>query len=295
MSSVRTLKIRRSGVDHEPQETLTDLVFGKSVAPSSVRSTEKSAGAATPAQLPPMEVPFDRQCIIRLPVEIAERVRKILSASSTNDSTEILKMSIDNELVSGHAFRSYSIGVVDPHGQRLIPELAMKGILVDLPTFVESYKTINQGTTVTKSSDISQMLICFRASEFTPPYNPEIQKALNLMYPSGLTPPTANIRYRKFRLPPSKEDVQNTRSAEDVIDNVMSGGTLEWVVENLVDEDEAVSRAINEPENVWTPTEDVLLQLRQAGFINANGDIIGQDTNMAETAPRTGAISFPRR
>ena len=295
MSSVRTLKIRRSGVDTGAQETLTDLVLGRSVAPSSVRSAEKASAGAPPAPPPPMEVPFDRQCIIRFPSEIAERVRKVLSASSTNDSTEILKISIDNELVSGHAFRAYSVAVVDPHEQRTIPELAMKGILVDLPTFVESYKTINQGATITKSSDISQMLICFRASDFTPPYNPEIQKALNLMYPSGLTPPTANIRYRKFRLPPSKEDVQNTRSAEDVIENVMSGGTLEWVVENLVDEDEAVSRAINEPENVWTPTEDVLAQLRQAGFINANGDIIGHDTSMVEAPVRSGALSFPRR
>jgi len=294
MSSVRTLKIRRSGVDHE--EMVTDLVLGRTVAPSSVRSAEKAGAGASPAPPPPMEVPFDRQCIIRFPPEIAERVRKVVGSSSTNDATEILKISIDNELVSGHAFRAYSIAVVDPYQERPLPELAMKGILVDLPTFVESYKTINQGATITKSSDISQMLICFKATDFIPPYNAEIQKALNLMYPSGLTPPTANIRYRKFRLPPSKEDVQNTRSAEDVIENVMSGGTLEWVVENLVDEDEAVSRAINEPENVWTPTEDVLIQLRQAGFINANGDIIGQDTNMADP-PQTkrGAISFPRR
>ena len=291
MSSVRTLKIRRSGIEAEPPEQVPDLVLGRSAGPSSVRSVEKT-GTSTPPQPIPMEVPFDRQCIVRFPPDIAERVTRILA--SANDTNEILRISIDNELVNGHSFRAYTVAILDQNKQP-IPELNMKGILVDLPTFVESYKTINQGATVTKSSDISQMMICFKANEFVPPYNPEIQKALNLMYPNGLTPPTNNIRYRKFRLPPPKEDVQNTRSAEDVIDSVMSGGTLEWVVENEVDEDEAVSRAINEPENVWTPSEDILAQLRLAGYINANGDIIGEDTGMGESAPPRPVLSFPRR
>jgi hypothetical protein len=290
MSSVRTLKIRRSGVDNEPAEQVNDLVLGRSAAPSSVRSVEKS-GTTTPPTPAPMEVPFDRQCIIRFPIDIAEMVAKILPQA--NDTSEILRISLDKELVNGHSFRAYTVTILGTNKEPM-PELAMKGILVDLPTFVESYKTINKGATVTKSSDISQMMICFKASEFVAPYNPEIQKALNLMYPSGLTPPTNNIRYRKFRLPPSKEDVQNTRSAEDVIDSVMSGGTLEWVVENQVDEDEAVSRAINEPENVWTPSDEILAQLRHAGFINANGDIVGEDTNMADAPPRP-PLSFPRR
>ena len=159
--------------------------------------------------------------------------------------------------------------------QRHLKQLDMRGVLVDLPTFVESYKTVNSGTTVTKSSDVSQMLICFKLVDFNiSKPSPELQKALNLLYPSGLTPPTNRIRQRKFRPPPSKEDVQNMRSAEDLVENVMSGGALEWVVETEVDEEEAIQRSINEPENVWTPTDAVLQQLRQAGFIDANGDII---------------------
>ena len=291
MSSVRTLKIRRSVLDKEQSETVPDLVLGRNVAASSVRSTERAGAGGTSSQPVPMELPFDRQCIVRFPPDIAEKVRKILASSSVNDAIEIVRITIENELVNGHSFRAYSVVILDQQ-QRPIPELAMKGILVDLPTFVESYKTINLGQTITKSSDISQMLICFKTSEFVPPYNPEIQKAFNLMYPSGLTPPTANIRYRKFRLPPSKEDIQNTRSAEDVIDSVMSGGTLEWVVENQVDEDESISRAINEPDNVWTPTEEILSHLRQAGYIDANNEIVQQDTNMMG---RSGVISFPRK
>ena len=107
--------------------------------------------------------------------------------------------------------------------------------------------------------------------------SPELQKALNLLYPSGLTPPTNRIRYRKFRPPPSKQDVANLRSAEDLIENVMTGGSLDWVVETEVDEEEAVQRSINEPETVWTPTDEILTKLRDAGYIDVNGEVIHTD------------------
>jgi hypothetical protein len=227
-----------------------------------------------------MEFPYDRQCIIRFPADIARRIRGILENPGTTDLTEIVRITIDPEYVNGHPFRSYSVAVIEKGQEQ--PQYAMKGILVDLPTYIESYKTINAGETITKSSDISQMLICFRKADFNPPYSPEIQTALNLLYPCGITPPSEKIRYRKFRAPPSKQDLQNLRSAEDVIDSVMSGGALEWVVETQVPEDEAVSRAIHEPDNVWTPTEQVLAQLRQAGYIDEHGDIIGEEDAVME-------------
>lgn len=255
MSSVRTLKIRRSGID----ENIPDLV--------SVRSgTDKKI--STP---PPLEFPYDRQCIIRFPPEIAEKVNTILSDHTTTELSEIIQISIDNELVAGHSFRAFSVSIVQD--QRILKDFDTKGILVDLPTFIESYKTVNEGISITKSSDVSQMMICFRKAEFVPPYNDEIQAALTLLYPSGLTPPTHLIRQRKFRPPPTKEDVQNLRSAEDTIDAAMSGGALEWVVETQVPETEALERALNEPDNVWTPTEEILAQLRQAGYVNEYGEL----------------------
>ena len=259
MSSVRTLKIRRSTIDEVP-----DLVLG------SVRSVS-AAPAAGP---PPLEVPFDRQCIIRFPVDVAEKVGRILDDVGTTDLTEIIQISVDNELVNGHPFRLFTVNVYEH--QRLLSHLKMRGVLVDLPTFVESYKTVNNGVSITKSSDVSQMMICFKIADFVEPYSEEIQNALNLLHPSGLTPPTNEIRFRKFRPPPSKEDVANIRSAEDTIDSVMSGGALEWVVETLVPEEEAMERTINEPENVWTPTEQILQQLRQAGYVDQFGNLLDE-------------------
>jgi len=279
MTSIRTLKIRRSTVDEIQPEMINDLVLGKTPL-NRGSSSVRSAPAAASTQIIPMEFPYDRQCIIRFPAEIATKIQSILGNPATTDLTEILKITVDPDYVNGHPFRSYSLSIYD--NQRELSQYAMKGVLVDLPTFVESYKTINNGESITKSADISQMLICFKASEFVVPYNAEIQRALNLLYPSGLTPPTDKIRYRKFRAPPSKEDNQNLRSAEDVIDSVMSGGALEWVVETEVNEEEAVSRAINEPDNVWTPTEEILVQLRQAGYIDQHGDIIGEQEDMMQ-------------
>ena len=273
------------------------------VVPDLVLGSVRSERATPTSQQPPvpLELPYDRQCIVRFPADIAEKVRKVLADAGTTDSTEVIRITIDNELVSGHQFRAFSIAVFEH--QRQLKEFNMKGILVDLPTFVESYKTVNSGASITKSSDISQMLICFKLADFVPPYNTEIQTALNLVYPSGLTPPTNLIRQRKFRPPPSKEDVQNLRTAEDTIDSVMSGGALEWVVETEVPESEEIARALNEPDNVWTPTEDILAQLRNAGYVDVNGDII-EDEPM-EPARRGGkgfaqlgggkSISFARK
>ena len=237
-----------------------------------------------PLQAAPLEPPYDRQCIMRFPEDVSDKISDILKNSGTTDTTEVIRISLlEDERVKGVEFRLFRINVFED--QNHLTQFDMRGVLVDLPTFVESYKTVNNGTTVTKSSDVSQMMVCFKLCDFDM-QNPsvELQKALDLLYPSGITPPTSGIRHRKFRPAPSKEEVQNMRSAEDLVENVMSGGALEWVVETEVDEEEAVSRSINEPDNVWTPTEEILNQLRRAGFIDANGDIItgAEDQEMEE-------------
>lgn len=295
MSSVRTLKIRRSvptEAESQPAGSSTDAVVSRSIR-SEKSGAQTAPGIAAAASQPiPLEPPYDRQSIIRFPADVADRIRKILGDSGTTELTEVIRIQVENRPIAGHQFRLYSMSVYEH--QRHLKNLDMKGILVDLPTFVESYKTVNNGVTITKSADVSQMLVCFKVSEFdldSP--SPELQKALTLLYPSGITPPTSRIRYRKFRLPPTPEDIQNLRSAEDLIDSVMSGGALEWVIENEVDEDEAVQRAINEPETVWTPTEEVLRQLRQAGYIDENGDIIaGDDDQDMREQPGGKAISL---
>jgi hypothetical protein len=298
MSSARTLKIRRSATGTEvvpgPVPMVNDLLKGE-VPVSSARGATKRFTADGYEVLTPMELPFDRQCIIRFPPGVAPVIRQLLSKS--NELTEIIRVTVEHELVDGYQFRVYCVSVFDK--QLELTQYQMKGVLVDLPTFVESYKTMNSGASLTKSGDVSQMLMCFPKSEFDPPYSAEVQKVIsNLMYPSGLTPPTSGIRHRKFRAPPSQQDVQNLSAAEDVIENALSGGALEWVIETQVPEEEAVARAINEPDNIWNPTEEMLFQLRKAGYIDENGDIVEarEELFQPEEPPQGGkSLVFTRR
>ena len=274
--SIRTLKIRRS-VPVEGGESLQSQPSGSPQESASERTVLTSSAlpsAILPGPPVPLEPPYDRQCIIRFPKDIAEKIRKILSDTGTTEMTEVIRVQVENRPISGHQYRLFSVAVFEH--QIHLRQFDMKGILVDLPTFVESYKTINNGVTITKSSDISQMLICFKVAEFNlEEPSVELQKAMNLLYPSGISPPTSRIRYRKFRSPPTSKDVQNLRSAEDLIENIMTGGALEWVIETEVDEEESIQRAINEPETVWTPTDEILQHLRQAGYVDEDGEIIG--------------------
>jgi len=276
MSGVRILKLRRSTPDEPP-----GLVPEQSAI--LVRPPSEPFKTVGPIPLEPV---YDRQCIMRFPEDVAAKILEIFKANGTTELTEIIRISVEDEFINGHDFRLYSIMVFED--QEHLRQFDMKGVLVDLPTFVESYKTINNGVTVTKSSDISQMMISFKLADFDlrNPSN-ELQKALNLLYPSGLTPPASRIRYRKFRPPPSKDDVANLRSAEDLVESVMTGGSLDWVVETEVDEDEAVQRSINEPETIWTPTEEILQELKEAGYIDANGELINtdEDEEMLEGFP----------
>lgn len=270
MSGVRILKLRRST---PPEEESQPIPVKPPTPPEPVYSGPI-----------PLEPPYDRQCIIRFPEDVAQRIHEILEDKGTTELTEIIRVSIDNEKIKGHEFRLFSIAVFE--NQKHLKQFDMKAVLVDLPTYVESYKTVNHGMTITKSSDLSQMMVCFKLADFNMKNpSPELQKALNLLYPSGLTPPTSRIRYRKFRPPPSKEDVAKLRSAEDLVDNVMCGGSLDWVVETEVDEEEAVQRSINEPDTIWTPTEEILQKLREAGYLDASGELIQTDDDMIESDP----------
>jgi TATA-binding protein-associated factor Taf7 len=277
MSGVRILKLRRS----TPAADVTSEGLKQGEAPSILLRPKSEP--PTPSGPIPLEPPYDRQCIMRFPEDVAARVHSLLDNKKSTDSSEIIRITLDAESVNGHEFRLFSIQVFD--NGRQIKEFDMKGILTDLPTYVESYKTVNNGVTLTKSSDVSQMMVCFKLDDFdvrNP--SPELQKALNLLYPSGLTPPTSRIRYRKFRPPPSQEEVANLRSAEDLVGSLINEGSLDWVVETEVDEDEALQRSINEPETVWEPTEEILHRLREAGYLDGNGELVNmeEDESMIE-------------
>lgn len=68
----------------------------------------------------------------------------------------------------------------------------LNGKLVDLPCIIESYKTLDKSNYY-KSGDIGQMFLFPEEGE-------NLDNAMeNFKLNSGITPPTRNIRKRKFR------------------------------------------------------------------------------------------------
>ena len=69
--------------------------------------------------------------------------------------------------------------------------------LCQLPTIVESHKSLNGGELYHKTGQVGQMLVC-DSDEAALPTEVEL--------PNGLAPPTANIRKRKWRKRPPPDE-----------------------------------------------------------------------------------------
>ena len=82
----------------------------------------------------------------------------------------------------------------------------MNAKLVDLPTIIESHKTIDKKT-LYKTADICQLLICKEGNESSDEDFPEEEEKKKdpskvdkkFVYPHGITPPLKNCRKRRFR------------------------------------------------------------------------------------------------
>lgn len=109
--------------------------------------------------------------------------------------------------------------------------------LFDLPTVVESSKVIDQ-TTIIKSADISQILIC----QYEP--FPSVKKIQNedgttakeYVYKHGITPPAKNIKHRRrSRIKaPFKFSKEVEKEVEFLLRNDFSAARIKW---ELVDPD----------------------------------------------------------
>ena len=206
--------------------------------------------------------PFDLQCIIRLPPDVAERIAPLVRHGNAAGLIQITPLSAEP--------RKFRVRVLDE---------VLEGKLYDLPTFVESFKAV--GETIYKSADISQILIVYRpdavhAVEPRWSTNEKHSKVPGAEYilTSGITPPTAYITRRRYRPETSKNDLSK---AESAITSVIGGGVLEWAEELVVEEDEMNWRLQHDPSSVWEPDERVLEELIAAGELLENGMLKSED------------------
>ncbi|XP_050346759.1 transcription initiation factor TFIID subunit 7 [Nymphalis io] len=134
-------------------------------------------------------VQLESQFIIRLPEEPAKVLRELIK-SGENFKNRV-KIQIHDDL---------------RHGELRIDHWLLHTKIVDLPTIVESWKTIDRKS-LYKTADICQMMICKEelddTTEDEAPLKNKKKDPLKVdkkyLWPHGITPPTKNVRRRRFR------------------------------------------------------------------------------------------------
>ena len=131
------------------------------------------------------------------------------------------------------------------HGEVRVDNWQMNAKVVDLPTIIESLKTID-GKSFYKTADICQMLICKEEDDLSVDEDSPQKKKKDpnkvekkYLWPHGITPPAKNVRRRRFRKTLKKKYVEAPEIEKEVkrllrSDNEASG--IRWEVINEDDE-----------------------------------------------------------
>lgn len=156
---------------------------------------------------PDYPVELESQFVMRLPEEPAKALRDVLKSGENIKNRLTIQM--DNDM---------------RHGEVRFDHWLLHSKIVDLPTIVESLKTIDRKS-VYKSADICQMMIC--KDELDPTSTEEESPTKNkkkdpfkvdkkFLWPHGVTPPTKNVRKRRFRKTLKKKSAEAPEIEKEV-------------------------------------------------------------------------------
>ncbi|XP_026500788.1 transcription initiation factor TFIID subunit 7-like [Vanessa tameamea] len=150
---------------------------------------------------------LESQFILRLPEEPSKALRELLKTGDNIKNR--LTIQIENDM---------------RHGEVRFDHWLMHAKIFDLPTITESLKTIDNKSFY-KTADICQMMICKEEADQTPseeesptknkkkdPY--KVDK--KFLWPHGITPPTKNVRKRRFRKTLKKKYVEAPEIEKEV-------------------------------------------------------------------------------
>ncbi|CAH2239710.1 jg21447, partial [Pararge aegeria aegeria] len=150
---------------------------------------------------------LESQFILRLPEEPAKALRELLRSGDSLKNR--LSIQIENDMRNGEVRFDHWL---------------MHGKIIDLPTIIESLKTIDNKSFY-KTADICQMMICKEdpdqtASEEDAPSKNKKKDPFKVekkfLWPHGLTPPTKNVRKRRFRKTLKKKYVEAPEIEKEV-------------------------------------------------------------------------------
>ncbi|EDW81383.1 uncharacterized protein Dwil_GK12030 [Drosophila willistoni] len=150
-------------------------------------------------------VELESQIIMRVPKDLAEIVHEAIQTGNIKDR---LNIQLDQDL---------------RYGEVRLDDQLLYAKLVDLPTVVESYKTIDNKSFY-KSADICQILICKEdPDDETEKESPNKNKKKDpnkvdkkYLFPHGITPPCKNVRKRRFRKTLKKKNVEAPEIEKEV-------------------------------------------------------------------------------
>ncbi|XP_004929824.1 transcription initiation factor TFIID subunit 7 [Bombyx mori] len=150
---------------------------------------------------------LESQFILKLPEHPAKILRELLKSGENLKNR--LTIQIDNDM---------------RRGEVRLDHWLMHAKIIDLPTIVESLKTID-GKSFYKTADICQMMICKDgpdqpiAEEEIPTKNKKkdpYKVDKKYLWPHGVTPPTKNVRKRRFRKTLKKKFVEAPEIEKEV-------------------------------------------------------------------------------
>lgn len=152
-------------------------------------------------------VELESQFILRMPEEPAKVLREILQTGGNLKDRITIQMENDMR-----------------YGEVRLDHWLMHAKVVDMPTIIESLKTIDNKSFY-KTADICQMMICKEEPE-----QPSIEEESpnknkkkdpykvdkKFLFPHGITPPTKNVRKRRFRKTLKKKYVEAPEIEKEV-------------------------------------------------------------------------------
>ncbi|GAB0088595.1 Transcription initiation factor TFIID subunit 7 [Sergentomyia squamirostris] len=154
-------------------------------------------------------IELESQIILRIPEEPAKAVREAIQQGA-NNLKDRLNIRLENDI---------------RYGEVRFDNWYMYAKVVDLPTIIESLKTIDNKSFY-KTADICQMMICKFEPELPTPQEEESpnknkKKDPNkvdkkFLWPHGITPPCKNIRKRRFRKTLKKKYVEAPEIEKEV-------------------------------------------------------------------------------
>jgi len=179
--------------------------FGKQNPSNSSRMQQSAAPDGAPVEL-------ENQFILRIPQEPASALREAIRSGASNLKERLfIQLEPDKTSNPQHLRR----GHVQFDGWNFTCRL------MDLPTIIESHKTIDNKTFY-KTADICQLVICKEEEDFDDEESPLKKKKdphkvdKKYLYPHGICPPLKNCRKRRFRKTLKKKYVEAPEIEKEV-------------------------------------------------------------------------------